>query len=45
MWQNGVRNLKWEKSGVHDKIRSGRPSVFTDDIVQKLMKTFSLTDV
>jgi hypothetical protein len=31
--------------GDHDEMRSGRPSIVTDENIQKLMKTFVLTDV
>jgi hypothetical protein len=33
------------RSDVHHEIRSERPSVVTDEIIQKMMKTFMLTDV
>jgi hypothetical protein len=39
------REFKAGISDVHDEIRSGRPSVVTDEIIQKLMETFVLTDV
>jgi hypothetical protein len=48
---NGQNVGKWccefeaGRSDVHDEIRSGRPSIVTDEIIQKLMKTFMLTDV
>jgi hypothetical protein len=32
-------------SDVHDEIRSGRPPIVTDEIIQNFMKTFMLTDV
>jgi hypothetical protein len=33
------------RSGVRDEIRSGRPSAVTDEIIEKIMTTFVLTDV
>jgi hypothetical protein len=39
------REFEAGTSNVHDEIRSGRPFVVTDEIIQKLLKTFSLTDV
>jgi hypothetical protein len=39
------REYETGRSDIHDEIRGGRPSVFTDEIIQKTMKTFVLTDV
>jgi hypothetical protein len=39
------REFEAGRSDIHNKIRSGRPSVVTDKIIQKCMKAFVLTDV
>jgi hypothetical protein len=39
------REFEAGRSDIHDEIRSGRPSVVTDEIIQKLMEIFVLTDV
>jgi hypothetical protein len=33
------------RSDVHDEIRSGRASLVTDEIIQRIYETFVLTDV
>jgi hypothetical protein len=38
------REFEAGKSDVHDEM-SGRPSIVTDEIIQKMMKTFVLIDV
>jgi hypothetical protein len=39
------REFEVGRSDVHDEIRSGMSSVVTDEIIQKMVKTFVLTDV
>jgi hypothetical protein len=42
---NWCREFEAGRSDVHDEIRSGRPSVVTNEIAPKFIKTFVLTDV
>jgi hypothetical protein len=34
------REFEAGRSDIHEEIRSGRPSVVTDEIIQKVVKTF-----